>query len=486
MGADAATKKCVTLIPGDGIGRECTRAVRRILEAAGAPLEWEACEAGAEVFRKGVGSGVPAETAESIARNHVALKGPLETPVGYGEKSANVTLRKMFELYANVRPARELPGVHGLFAGRGIDLVVVRENVEDLYAGVEHMQTPGVAQCLKIITRKGTEKILRLAFELARAEERRKVTCSTKSNIMKLTEGYMKRTFEEIAAEYPDIQTEHVIIDNCAHQLVRRPEQFDVIVTTNMNGDILSDLTSGLVGGLGLAPSANLGNEAAIFEAVHGSAPDIAGRDLANPTALLLSAVAMLRHLGLFDIAAKVEHAVVVTLEEGRALTGDLAPRGRGVSTTQFSDAVIANLGRTSPDWTVRRYRPIHMPQVPRRPDLVRPKSRRVLGVDLFLECSLLPNELGRDLEQRTAGSAARLKLISNRGLKVYPQPSDRADVVDCYRCRFVPAAGDAEFTDAMILDLLARVCGPHRWTHIEKLNEFDGQALFSKAQGED
>src|SRR4029079_15851256 len=222
---------------------------------------------------QGLPSGVPQDTIDSISRSRVVLKGPLETPVGFGEKSANVTLRKLFETYANIRPDRELPGVVTPYSGRGIDLVVVRENVEDLYAGIEHMQTPGVAQCLKLISRKGCEKIARLAFEFARAEGRKSVACASKSNIMKMTEGMLKRTFEEVAKEYKDIQSWHVIVDNACHQLVKKPEQFDVIVTTNMNGDIMSDLTSALIGGLGFAPSANLGNGIAIFEAVHGSAP---------------------------------------------------------------------------------------------------------------------------------------------------------------------------------------------------------------------
>ncbi|MGC8785673.1 MAG: isocitrate/isopropylmalate family dehydrogenase, partial [Armatimonadota bacterium] len=213
-------KKLITVIPGDGVGSECIHSALRLIEATGVPVEWEMREAGAGVFKKGLESGVPPETIESIRKTRVVLKGPLETPVGYGEKSANVTLRKLFETYANVRPVREMPNVPTPYSGRGIDLVVVRENVEDLYAGIEHMQTPGVAQCLKLISRKGCEKIVRFAFELARAEGRKKVHCATKSNIMKLTEGMLKRTFEEIAPEYPDIEATHIIVDNCAHQLV--------------------------------------------------------------------------------------------------------------------------------------------------------------------------------------------------------------------------------------------------------------------------
>ena len=294
---------------------------------------------------RGVASGVPQDTMDSIARTRVALKGPLETPVGFGEKSANVTLRKLFETYGNIRPVREMPGVTTPYSGRGIDIVIVRENVEDLYAGIEYMQTPGVALALKLISVKGSEKIARLAFEFARSEGRASVTCATKANIMKLTEGMLKRIFERVAPDYPEIETRHIIVDNSAHQLVMRPEQFDVIVTTNMNGDILSDLTSALIGGLGFAPSANIGNEVAIFEAVHGSAPKFAGKDVINPTAVILSSVLMLRHVGLFDEASAIEHAVFVTLESG-TLTGDVVGYDRGTPTTAYTDAIIANLGQ--------------------------------------------------------------------------------------------------------------------------------------------
>ena len=480
------TKRTITLLPGDGIGPEVMKATCRVIEAAGARVSWEVCEAGAEVFKKGLATGVPQETIDSIARNKVVLKGPLETPVGYGEKSANVTLRKLFELYGNVRPCRELPGVQAVFAGRQIDLVVVRENVEDLYAGIEHMQTPGVAQCLKLITRKGCEKIARLAFEIARAEGRRKVTCSTKSNIMKMTEGLLKTTFEEVAREYPEIQTEHVIIDNLAHQLVRWPEHYDVIVTTNMNGDIISDLTSGLTGGLGLAPSANLGNEVAMFEAVHGSAPNLAGKDVANPTALLLSAVMMLRHVGEFEAAASIENAIVVTLEEGHSLTMDLVGDENPATTTQFTETVIRNLGRSDPRWQVRAYQPIKLPQVDPRPDLVQARSRAVVGVDLFVESGSDPHTLGASLDAIVADMPLRLKMISNRGTKVYPGPKQITDCVDHYRCRFIPRAAGAEMTDHDLAVLVERVGATHRWMHLEKLNVFDGRQGFTMAQGEE
>ncbi|MDC0345046.1 isocitrate/isopropylmalate family dehydrogenase, partial [Alphaproteobacteria bacterium] len=293
----------VTLIQGDGVGSEVVGSARRVIDAVGANIDWENCVAGEKAFEAGIGSGVPQETMDSLARNKVALKGPLQTPIGYGGKSANVTLRKTFETFANVRPVAEYPGIETPFKGRGIDFIVVRENVEDLYAGIEHMQTPGVAQALKLVTHKGCEKIARYAFELARAEGRKSVHCATKANILKMTEGLLKRVFEDVSKDYPDIDAHHLLVDNCAHQMVIAPEQFEVLVMTNMNGDILSDLGSGLVGGLGFAGSANIGENMAMFEAVHGSAPTIAGKNVVNPTALIASGVLLLRHLSQFDMA---------------------------------------------------------------------------------------------------------------------------------------------------------------------------------------
>ncbi len=479
-------KKLITVIPGDGIGPECIHSALRLIEATGVPVEWEVREAGASVFKKGLESGVPPETIESIRKTRVVLKGPLETPVGYGEKSANVTLRKLFETYANVRPVREMPNVPTPYSGRGIDLVVVRENVEDLYAGIEHVQTPGVAQALKIISRKGCEKIVRFAFELARAEGRKKVHCATKSNIMKLTEGMLKRTFEEIAPEYPDIEATHIIVDNCAHQLVKRPEQFDIIVTTNMNGDILSDLSSALVGGLGFAPSANIGNEVAIFEAVHGSAPKYAGKNVINPTAVILSAVMMLRYIGEFEAAATIENAIMVTLEEGKVRTGDVVGYDRCNSTTEYTDAIIANLGKKPSQTFVREYRPIQLPQVTREPVMVRPQKRRVVGMDVFVEFDGTAEQLGKSIEQLAEGTALRLKAIASRGTLVYPAVGFMTDLVDHWACRFVLRDGEGELSDAQAMDLLQRISSRHRWTHVEKLHEIDGQPGFTKSQGED
>lgn len=478
--------KKITLIPGDGIGPEVVHAGRRIVDATGVGVEWEECKAGAEVFLKGMASGVPPETIESIRTNKIALKGPLATPVGYGEKSANVTLRKLFETFGNLRPVREMPSVKTPYMGQGIDIVVVRENVEDLYAAIEHMQTPGVAQGLKLITRKGSEKIIRLAFEFARAEGRKKVHCATKANIMKLTEGTFKKTFEDVAPEYPDIEAHHIIIDNCAHQLCMRPAQFDIIVTTNMNGDILSDLASALVGGLGFAPSSNIGSDVAIFEAVHGTAPDIAGQDKANPTAMVLTTVMMLRHLAEFDAANAIEHALYVTLEEGKALTGDVIG-DKGVGTEAFTNAIIDNLGKTSGKLVQREYKRITLPQLTRDPDMVKVDKRAVVGTDIFIESALSPKELGESLKELTVGTPLLLKMISNRGTQVFPLTDGLTDCVDHWRCRFVfdSPRGDKEADDA-IFDFLQKVRQNHMWMHIEKLPVLNGENGFTKAQGED
>ena len=473
----------VTLIPGDGIGPEVVHATQRVIAAAGVAIAWEECEAGANVFRQGLASGVPEATIDSIARTGIALKGPLETPVGYGEKSANVTLRKLFETYGNIRPVRELPGVQTPYSGRGIDLVVIRENVEDLYAGIEHMQTPDVAQCLKLISRQGCEKIVRLAFAYARTEGRKKVHCATKANIMKFTEGMLKRVFEEIAPEYPEIEAQHIIIDNCCHQLVRHPEQFDVIVTTNMNGDIMSDLTSGLIGGLGFAPSANIGNNVAIFEAVHGSAPKYAGKDTINPTALILSGVLMLRYLQEFAAAAAIEHAVLATLEAG-IYTRDVRPDDRAVGTTAFTDAVIAHLGTSTSGWSIREQHPLEVPKKPI--SFTQPRSRRTVGVDVFIEADLDPVTLGESIGGIAAATPVHLKMISNRGTKVYPPTAAVPDCVNHWRCRFIVNDAQEDLTDTALLDLLSRITPHYRWMHVEKLAEFDGVSAYTRAQGED
>lgn len=478
------TKKRVTLIEGDGIGPEIALSVRTVLDAAGAAVVWEPAIAGAAAFAAGVTSGVPEATMQLLRETGVALKGPLETPIGHGGKSANVTIRKLFEMFANVRPVRVLPGIVTPFSDRNINMVIVRENVEDLYAGIEHMQTPDVAQCLKLISRRGSEKIIRTAFELAVSEGRTRVTCVTKANIMKLTEGLFMRVFDELAKEYPDIVADQLLVDNAAYQLVRAPEAFDVLVTTNLNGDILSDLAAGLVGGLGIAPSANLGNDVAMFEAVHGSAPDIAGKDLANPTAMLGSAIMMLRHIGQPEVAARVENAMIATMRDG-IRTRDLAGAS-GVGTTEYTNAIVSRLSRAESDATAHRAsRVFTMPRFTADCGRSTPSSRRTTGVDVFVESTEGPLALGALLDGICAGSPLRLLMMSNRGTSVWPQYNPSTDCVDHYRCRFVLRDANATLSDESILSLVGKVGAQRRWMHLEKLEEIDGKAAYSLAQGQ-
>ena len=365
------------------------------------------------------------------------------------------------------------------FSGRGIDLVIVRENVEDLYAGIEHMQTPDVAQCLKLVSRLGCRRIARTALELAVAEGRSRVAVTTKANIMKLTEGLMQREFAEAALDYPQLETSHLLVDNCAHQLVIAPEQFDVIVTTNMNGDILSDLASGLVGGLGFAPSANLGEQVAMFEAVHGSAPDIAGFDRANPTAMVLATVMLLRHAGRLAAADRLEQALLVALEEGAA-TADM---GGTLGTRAFTEAVRERIGRSS-ETPTRARDEFTLPRI--TPEQVRsePGSRSKDGVDVFVETADDPDALAARLQAATVGTPYRLAMISNRGTAVWPSRGPRPSCVDHYRCRFLIENRPAWHQDS-VLGLLERIGRDYRWMHVEKLEVLDGVPAYARAQGE-
>lgn len=318
----------ITLIPGDGIGPDITAATRHVLEATGVPIQWEEQIAGEAAIEK-YGTPLPEHVIDSIRENRVALKGPLTTPIGTGFRSVNVTLRKELDLFANVRPARTYPGIRSRYDN--INLVVIRENTEDLYAGVEHMVGEDAAESIKIITRRGSERIVRYAFEYARKNNRRKVTAVHKANIMKCTDGLFLSVAREVAENYPDIEFEDRIVDNMAMQLVQKPELYDVLVTPNLYGDIISDLCAGLVGGLGLAPGANIGLKAALFEPVHGSAPKYAGLDKANPTAMILSAVMMLRHLGETAAADRLETALAAVIREGKTVTYDLGGNATGM-----------------------------------------------------------------------------------------------------------------------------------------------------------
>jgi isocitrate dehydrogenase (NAD+) len=324
----------ITLIPGDGIGPEVSEATQRVLEASGVSITWEVHNAGAAVAEKR-GTTLPAEVLESIRRNKVALKGPIGTPIGKGFKSVNVTLRQELDLYANVRPVRSLPGVEPRF--EGTDIVIVRENTEDLYAGLELMIMPGIAQSIKLITERSCTRICEYAFEYAKRMNRRRVTVVHKANIMKLSDGLLLEAFRKVAMRYPAIEPAEVIVDACAMNMVRNANKLDVIVTENLYGDILSDLGAGLVGGLGIVPGANIGTTCAVFEAVHGSAPDIAGKGIANPTALIQSAVMMLHHIGESGPADRIEKAITEIYRRGEVRTGDL---GGTATTAQFTDAL--------------------------------------------------------------------------------------------------------------------------------------------------
>ena len=335
-------KHTITLIPGDGIGPEVSSAVKKIIAAAGVDITWEEAPARAEVERRGI-SFMQSGVVEAIRKNRVALKGPMETAVGTGAPSINVALRKALDLYANVRPVKNLVGLQSRF--QDVDIVLIRENTEDLYAGLEHTVVPGVVESLKIITEKASTRVARYAFEYARKYGRKKIHAIHKANIMKLSDGLFLTSVRNVAAEYSDIEYKELIIDNACMQIVLNPRQFDMLLLTNLYGDIMSDLAAGLVGGLGVVPSANMGETAAIFEAVHGTAPDIAGKGLANPTALLMSAIMMLDHIGEAKAARNAEGALHRVYRAGKTLTHDV---GGTASTGAFTDALIAEMTRGS------------------------------------------------------------------------------------------------------------------------------------------
>ncbi|MCC3159374.1 NADP-dependent isocitrate dehydrogenase [Hymenobacter sp. 15J16-1T3B] len=486
----------VTVAAGDGIGPEITAQVLRILEAAGAPVQPEFIEVGEQVYRAGHTAGIAPEAWDSLHRTRVLLKGPITTPQGGGYKSLNVTLRKTLGLYANVRPCRSLhPAVATLHPK--LDVVIIRENEEDLYAGIEHQHTPDVVQCLKLITRTGCERIVRYAFEYARRHGRRKVTCMTKDNIMKLTDGLFHRVFDEIGREYPDMEQEHQIIDIGTARLATQPARYDVVVTLNLYGDIISDVVAELTGSVGLAGSANIGRESAMFEAIHGSAPDIAGQGVANPSGMLQAAVLMLQHLGQHAVAANIQNAWLHTLEDGLHPADIFRPghsRER-VSTAAFADAIIARLG-LEPGELAAAQVPAAPTDAPAPHPTPRPQARQELvGIDVFLRWDAgMPDELGAKLEALAAAQGAlQLKLITNRGVKVYPQGQPETYCTDHWRCRFVatgelPTIGAGYhpvfFADALQLQLQLTAAGLHI-VKTENLYLFDGQRGFSLGQGE-
>ncbi len=466
--------RTVTLIRGDGIGPEIAQAVVEVFAAAEVPVVWDEASAGLSSVEQ-AGTVMPEATLESVRRHRVALKGPTTTPIGGGHKSVNVTIRKALDLFANVRPCRTLPGVVTRF--EEVDLIIVRENIEDTYAGIEHMQTPDVAQCLRLITRPGSLAIADYAFQMARREGRKRITCAQKANIHKITDGLFLECFRETAGRYPDIQAEEMLVDNCCMQLVTNPRKFDVILTTNLLGDILSDLCAGLVGGLGVAPGGNIGAGRAVFEAVHGSAPDIAGKGLANPTALLLSAVQMLRWMGLLAHADRVEGALRAALVN-HIRTRDL---GGTASTKEFTAGVIAHLPPPSHLDRAAAAESQGAAPPPEQgqggPVVVRTEAWTLRGIDFFCDHSGLP-------PLPTQAGPFRLTLISNRGTKVFPGPTPPIDLVNCHRCRYI---SDGGVTDEQVLALIADLTAKgFRWMHIEKLHDGpDGVARYTKAQGE-
>jgi isocitrate dehydrogenase len=459
-------------------------ATLRIIEAAGAPLEYEKVALGQSVFEKGISSGIEPRAWDLMRERGVLLKSPITTPQGKGFKSVNVTIRKTLNLFANVRPCKSYaPSVAS--SHPGMNLVIIRENEEDLYAGIEHRQTPEVHQVLKLITRPGCEKIVRYAFEYARAYGRKKVSCMTKDNIMKLTDGLFHEVFDEVAKEYPDIQTDHYIIDIGAARLAASPEIFDVIVSLNLYGDILSDIAAQIAGSIGLASSANVGENMAMFEAVHGSAPDIAGRDVANPSGLLIAATQMLVHLGLSDHAAMVKNAWLRTMESG-IHTPDVFREelsSRKVGTKAFADAVIENLGKEPEVLQPVHYEANSEIKVHTTPLSVK---KTLAGVDVFLcwdEAGRDPEVLAEKLRQASTGTL-ELRLITNRGVKVWPEGARETFRTDHWRCRFRGSEDDLSYGE--VVDLLSQL---HQAgldvIKTENLCNFDGKPGFSMGQGE-
>ncbi len=477
----------IAVAPGDGVGPEITEAVLRILDAAQVPLAVEEVVIGERAYLDGVASGVPQDAWAAIRETGVLLKGPITTPQGGGYKSCNVTLRKSLNLFANVRQSKAFsPFVSS--SHPDMNVVVVRENEEDLYAGIEHRQTPEVTQVLKLITRPGTERIVRYAFEYARAYGRRKVTCMTKDNIMKVTDGLFHKVFDEIAAEYPDITSDHMIIDIGAARLAVAPERFDVVVTLNLYGDIISDIAAELSGSIGMAGSANIGESAAMFEAVHGSAPDIAGRGVANPSGLLVAAVHMLVHIGMPDAAQLVKNAWLATLESG-ARTPDMAStvaEGDPMSTGAFTDAVIAHLGEQPSTLEPVSYAGAGV-KVPESSPTA-PVDKQLVGIDVFCDW----DEAGRDPEtlatelRRQAGDGLDLQMMTNRGVMVWPEGMPETFRTDHWRCRFTTVAGDVAVNPRAVVDLLGRLVDAGvDVIKTEHLYTFDGEAGFSVAQGQ-
>jgi isocitrate dehydrogenase len=456
-----------------------------IIRAAGARIEVDEIEVGEKVYLSGNTSGIAPESWDTIRRNKIFLKAPITTPQGGGYKSLNVTTRKFLGLYSNVRPCMSLfPFVSTKHPV--MDVIIVRENEEDLYAGIEHQQTDEVVQCLKLISRPGCERIVRYAFEYARQQNRKKVTCFTKDNIMKQTDGLFHAVFDEIAREYPEIENEHWIIDIGAAKMADTPEAFDVIVMPNLYGDVLSDVAAQIAGSVGLAGSANIGEECAMFEAIHGSAPRRAGQNVANPSGLLQGAIMMLNHIGQSDVAEKVQNAWLRTIEDG-IHTYDIYKEGvstRKVSTSEFAEAVVANLGKKPENLKSVAYSEspkLNLPKYQRK----KPALKKLEGVDLFVHW---PGENPNDLAaivQKMETAGVKLSMITNRGIKVWPDGFSETFCTDHWRCRFKPVSADG-LNYTSIIELLdsALVQGVDV-IKTENLYSFDGKPAFSLGQGQ-
>lgn len=475
----------ITIAKGDGIGPEIMDATLRIIMAAGAAIETEEIEVGEKVYLAGNTAGIAKESWDIIRRNKIFLKAPITTPQGGGYKSLNVTTRKFLGLYANIRPCVSL---HPFVATKHpiMDVVIVRENEEDLYAGIEHQQTDEVVQCLKLISRPGCEKIVRYAFEYAKQYGRKKVTCFTKDNIMKQTDGLFHQVFDEIAVEYPDIENEHWIIDIGAAKMADTPEVFDVIVMPNLYGDVLSDVAAQIAGSVGLAGSANIGETCAMFEAIHGSAPRRAGQNMANPSGLLQGAIMMLNHIGQTAVAERVQNAWLATIEAG-IHTYDIYKEGvskQKVGTKEFADAVIAHLDKIPQVFKPVNYatdKPFVLPKYVRKA----PAVKELQGVDLFVHWpGTNPNELAALVEQVNIEGVS-LSMITNRGIKVWPDGFEETFCTDHWRCRFKPSLG-THINKQTIIQLLGNAESKGiDVVKTENLYSFDGKQGFSLGQGQ-
>jgi isocitrate dehydrogenase len=482
---DRSEMTSITVASGDGIGPEIMAATLAVLKAAGARLAIEPIEIGEKVYRRGLSSGIEPSAWESLRRTRVFLKAPITTPQGGGFKSLNVTTRKTLGLYANVRPCVAYhPFVKTLHPG--MDVVIVRENEEDLYAGIEHRQTEDVVQCLKLISRQGCEKIVRYAFEYARRNGRRKVTCFAKDNIMKFTDGLFHKVFDEIAEEYADIEKEYWIVDIGAAKLADKPETFDVLVLPNLYGDILSDVAAQIAGSVGLAGSANIGDRCAMFEAIHGSAPRRAGQNLANPSGLVLASVMMLVHIGQLDMAERVHNGWLKTIEDG-IHTYDIYSEGtssKKVGTREFAEAIVERLGSRPEKLKPASYTKAPEPTsaAPLRERV--PADRALVGMDLFVNWRGGVEELERRLRPHSRDGLA-LTTISNRGIKVWPEGFPETMQTDHWVCRFL-AGGSATTTNGDLARLLGQVAEAGiDFIKTENLYTFDGERGYSLGQGE-